>query len=134
MTATVTLRDGKSIGEKENIEVLGCSDHKPNKDPLEYACAYIKIDSTSIAYDFYPLITTAQLPTTKAADVIANVKALNDFTEAPPLTCKGGIYTGSTGALAENASSGSTCIPTYLKAFTGIAEGSSYSSSSTTIT
>lgn len=64
VTITGTLRDGKSIGEKENLEFLGCSDEKPNKDPLEYACVYIKIDSTSIAYEFYPLITTAQLPTT----------------------------------------------------------------------
>ena len=49
------------------------------------------------------------------------------------LTCKGGVYTGSTKALADNASDGSPCIPTYIAAVTGDAAGSSLSSSSTTI-
>jgi len=48
--------------------------------------------------------------------------------------CKGGVYTGSTGALVDNASDGFTCIPNYIAGFTGDAAGSSLSSSSTTIT
>ena len=116
LTMTVNLRDGKSIGATDELEMIGCqnSSTASKKD-----CTLAAVDSTKIKWKNYVAVDS---PVAEADGAAATVKAFDAVSGwSPSKTCKGGEYTKSSSAFAADAS------PCSDVSYTGVAAGSSYS-------